>query len=167
MCNSRNCETSAPNLLGTPPSPPHPPSSPPRRVPYYPAMSKKKSSKTEPTLIARWRLTRMSNWDNDFMDAEVPAFIEFKKGGDGEFHFGYVNCGVGWQGEARGSLPGGGARRSRSRGTTRWSRPTAAAGPRCNRMGRSRGICISIGGTIRRSGRSRRRGDEPARLRLR
>jgi hypothetical protein len=67
---------------------------------------KKKSSKTEPTLIARWRLTRMSNWDNDFMDAEVPGFIEFEPDGGGEFHFGYVSCGIDWQGEERDSLPG-------------------------------------------------------------
>lgn len=39
-------------------------------------------------LIGRWRLTGMSNWDNEFMDAESPAVIEFEPGGCGEFHFG-------------------------------------------------------------------------------
>ena len=57
--------------------------------------------------MGRWRLTRMSAWDNDFMDEEVPAFIEFEPGGRGEFHFGYVQCGMDWDAEERAGKPGG------------------------------------------------------------
>lgn len=65
--------------------------------------STKKPSKQ--TLLGRWRLKEMSNWDNDFMDEESPAFIEFKADGDGDFHFGYVHCGIDWLPERRGTMP--------------------------------------------------------------
>ncbi len=67
-------------------------------------MSKQQASLVKQDLIGRWRLTRMSNWDNEFMDEESPAFIEFTKGGDGAFHFGYVHCGIDWRPE---QLPSG------------------------------------------------------------
>jgi len=57
-------------------------------------------------LVGRWRLTSMSNWDNDFMDAESPALIVFKKGGAGRFHFGYVTCEFDWRPEQRQSRAG-------------------------------------------------------------
>ena len=38
----------------------------------------------------RWRIVSMSAWENDFLDEEVAAFIEFKDQGWGEFHFGNV-----------------------------------------------------------------------------
>jgi hypothetical protein len=33
----------------------------------------------------------MSNWDQDFVDAEVEGYVRFDKTGRGEFHFGYVH----------------------------------------------------------------------------
>lgn len=57
-------------------------------------------------LIGRWRLMKMSDWDNEFMDAECPAFIELADGGHGEFHFGYVHCGINWRPEQLPSGPG-------------------------------------------------------------
>jgi len=69
-------------------------------------MSKRQAPLGMQDLIGRRRLTRMSNWDNEFMDAEVPAFIEFTAGGRGEFHFGYVQCGIDWEPEPRQGRPG-------------------------------------------------------------
>ena len=44
----------------------------------------------ESPFLGRYKIISMAMWDQDFVDAEVPGFIEFKKNGLGEFHFGYV-----------------------------------------------------------------------------
>lgn len=38
----------------------------------------------------RWRITSMSAWEDDFLDEEVEAYIEFNGRGWGDFHFGNV-----------------------------------------------------------------------------
>src|SRR4051794_27496065 len=38
----------------------------------------------------RWRITSMSAWEDDFLDEEVEAYMEFNDRGWGEFHFGNV-----------------------------------------------------------------------------
>jgi hypothetical protein len=38
----------------------------------------------------RWRTTSMSAWEDDLLDKEVEAYIEFNDRGWGEFHFGNV-----------------------------------------------------------------------------
>ena len=68
--------------------------------------SKQQAALVKQDLIGRWRLARMSNWDNEFMDEESPAFIEFTVGGGGEVHFGYIHCGSDWQPEQRQGRPG-------------------------------------------------------------
>ena len=40
--------------------------------------------------IGRWRITTMEMWDNDFMDAEMPAHISIHKNVQGDFQCGYV-----------------------------------------------------------------------------
>ena len=40
--------------------------------------------------IGKWHITKMSEWNNDYVNEEVRAFIKIKKSGIGEFHFGYV-----------------------------------------------------------------------------
>ncbi len=35
-----------------------------------------------------WRITKMSEWDKDYCDEEVKAYISINKGGMGEFQFG-------------------------------------------------------------------------------
>ena len=40
--------------------------------------------------IGMWHITKMSEWDNDYVNEEVQAFIRIKKSGIGEFHFGLV-----------------------------------------------------------------------------
>ena len=43
--------------------------------------------------VGRWRITDMEQWDVEYRDVIVPAFIEFSQNGQGEFQFGTV---VGW-----------------------------------------------------------------------
>jgi hypothetical protein len=38
----------------------------------------------------RWRIVSMSAWEDEYLDEEVEAFIEFKDRGWGEIHFGNV-----------------------------------------------------------------------------
>ncbi len=57
-------------------------------------------------VIGRWRLTKMSNWDNEFMDEESPAFCHIDDDGRGEFHFGYVWCQLDWVVEDQKTMPG-------------------------------------------------------------
>jgi hypothetical protein len=52
-------------------------------------MAKSKAIPTPP-FIGRWRIVSMSAWDDDFLDEEVEAFIEFDNKGSGEFQFGNV-----------------------------------------------------------------------------
>ncbi len=42
--------------------------------------------------IGTWRITKMSEWDNDYLDMEVKAFIRIGNSGEGEFQFGVVQC---------------------------------------------------------------------------
>jgi len=69
-------------------------------------MPKQQTLLVKQDLIGRWRLVRMSNWDNEFMDEESPAFIEFEPNRAGEFHFGYVHCRIDWRPEQLPSGPG-------------------------------------------------------------
>lgn len=47
-------------------------------------------------LHGAWRITAMEQWDQDAMDMEVPAFIEFTPDGSGHFQFilvqGQLDC---------------------------------------------------------------------------
>ena len=38
-----------------------------------------------------WRIIRMSEWDDDYVNEEVKAFVKIEKSGIGEFHFGFVH----------------------------------------------------------------------------
>lgn len=46
--------------------------------------------------IGRWRITTMVEWDEEAMDCDVPAFIEFDDEGMGRFQFvvvqGHMDC---------------------------------------------------------------------------
>ena len=48
------------------------------------------------TLIGRWRIVEMDQWDPDVLDLIGPAFIEFTAHGRGSFGFiavdGYMDC---------------------------------------------------------------------------
>ena len=45
---------------------------------------------TKNNFIGAWRITKMSDFDNDYVNEEVRAFIKIEKSGIGEFHFGLV-----------------------------------------------------------------------------
>lgn len=51
----------------------------------------KSKRKLQSPFTGRWRITSMSAWDNDYLDEEEPAYIEFDSKGGGEFHFGNVH----------------------------------------------------------------------------
>ena len=56
-------------------------------------------------IAGRWRITSMSEWENDFIDAEVPGYINFAKDGLGDLQFGYVRCDIDWQETERDGEP--------------------------------------------------------------
>ena len=49
-----------------------------------------KKPKSPSPLEGRWHIVSMSEWDEDHINAEVQAFIEFDAQNSGEFQFGYV-----------------------------------------------------------------------------
>lgn len=40
--------------------------------------------------IGQWRIVWMADWDQDYVDMEVPGYIAFEKNGLGNFQFGLV-----------------------------------------------------------------------------
>ena len=48
-------------------------------------MAKKKSEPKSP-FLGRWQIVSMSNWDEDYLNEEVPAFIEFEEKRKSEIH---------------------------------------------------------------------------------
>ena len=57
-------------------------------------MTKKKSPHG---IAGRWRIVSMSAWEEDYLDAEVEAFIDFAEKGGGSFQFGYVQGLIDWR----------------------------------------------------------------------
>ncbi len=47
-------------------------------------------AKPDSPFIGTWHIVSMSEWDEEYLNAEVPAFIEFDEKGCGSFQFGYV-----------------------------------------------------------------------------
>ncbi len=47
-------------------------------------------AKPEPGFEGRWHIVSMTEWDEDFINAEVQGFFEFDAEGGGQFQFGYV-----------------------------------------------------------------------------
>ena len=52
-------------------------------------MAKKKSKPKSP-FLGRWRIISMSQWEDEYLDEEVEAYIEFDDRGGGSFQFGYI-----------------------------------------------------------------------------
>jgi hypothetical protein len=65
-------------------------------------MSKKKQ---ESPFTGRWRIVSMSAWEDDYLDEEVEAYIEFEEKGGGSFQFGYVQGMIDWQPTTRDGQP--------------------------------------------------------------
>ena len=49
------------------------------------------------TIVGKWRLLDMEQWDQDFIDLVEPGYISFKKDGTGEMVFGAVNLSLNWE----------------------------------------------------------------------
>ncbi len=64
----------------------------------------KKSTPRSP-FTGRWRITWMSQWDNEFIDAEVPGYFKFVEDRLGDFQFGYVRCDIDWRETERDDEP--------------------------------------------------------------
>jgi hypothetical protein len=45
----------------------------------------------------RWQIVSMTEWDEDYLNAEVEAYIEFGADGLGSFQFGYVQGDIDFQ----------------------------------------------------------------------
>ena len=52
-------------------------------------MAKRKPKPVSP-FLGRWHIVSMTEWDEDYINEEVPAFIEFDDRDGGSFQFGYV-----------------------------------------------------------------------------
>jgi len=52
----------------------------------------KSKKKAESPFTGWWKIVSMTEWDQDFVDEEVPGFIEFEARGMGHFQFGYVRA---------------------------------------------------------------------------
>jgi hypothetical protein len=52
-------------------------------------MAKKKPKPKSP-FLGRWQIVSTSAWDEDYLNEEVQAFIEFDEKDGGSFQFGYV-----------------------------------------------------------------------------
>jgi hypothetical protein len=50
----------------------------------------KKKSEPESSFVGRWRIVSMSQWEDEYLDEEVEAYIEFDDRGGGSFQFGYI-----------------------------------------------------------------------------
>ena len=46
--------------------------------------------KPKSPFIGFWHIVSMSAWEDDYLNEEVQAFIEFNAGNGGSFQFGYV-----------------------------------------------------------------------------
>src|SRR5262245_15364092 len=65
----------------------------------------KSKRKPETPLLGRWHIVSMSDWDEEYFNEEVQAFVEFNPGGRSDFHFGYVQGNTDYRLTTRGSEP--------------------------------------------------------------
>ena len=49
------------------------------------------------TVVGKWRLINMEQWDQDFIDLVEPGYLTFKRGGTGTMIFGAVNLSLDWE----------------------------------------------------------------------
>jgi hypothetical protein len=66
-------------------------------------MAKKDAAKNP--FAGRWRIVSMSAWEDDYLDEEVEAYIEFDAKGVGDFQFGYVQGQIDYRIKTRDGKP--------------------------------------------------------------
>src|SRR5262249_41423726 len=64
-----------------------------------------KKPKPPNPITGRWCIISMSAWEDDYLDEEVQAFIEFEGASGGSFQFGYVQGLIDWRLTTRGGEP--------------------------------------------------------------
>ena len=52
-----------------------------------------------------WHIISMDEWDEDYFNEEVQAFVEFDVNGTGHFQFGYVSGYMDWRPTTRDGVP--------------------------------------------------------------
>jgi len=67
-------------------------------------MARKKPKPRSP-FLGRWRIVSMSMWDDEYLDEEVQAFIEFEEHEKGSFQFGYVQGIIDYREDLRDGRP--------------------------------------------------------------
>jgi hypothetical protein len=65
----------------------------------------KAQPKPKSPFTGRWHIVSMTEWDEDFINAEVQGFILFDEKGGGEFQFGYVRGDMDCRSTTRGGEP--------------------------------------------------------------
>lgn len=55
-------------------------------------------------ITGKWRLIKMEQWEQEFVDLVEPGFISFQNGGRGEMRFGAVSLGLDWDSGADGKV---------------------------------------------------------------
>ena len=53
----------------------------------------------------KWRIVEMEMWDQDYVDMEVPGYIEIGSGGIGRFQFGLISGGIDGRVDRSGKSP--------------------------------------------------------------
>ena len=66
-------------------------------------MAKKKPK--PPPFLGLWHIVSMTEWNEDYFNEEVQAFIELEEKGRGHFQFGYVQGTMDWRGTTRDGEP--------------------------------------------------------------
>jgi hypothetical protein len=61
----------------------------------------KPKPKPKSPFLGRWHIVSMSMWEEDYLNEEVQAFIEFDDKGGGSFQFGYVQGIIDYRGSLR------------------------------------------------------------------
>jgi hypothetical protein len=65
-------------------------------------MGKKKQ---ESLFLGLWHIVSMTGWDEQFVSAEVQAFIEFDENGTGAFEFAYIRATIDYRLAEREGMP--------------------------------------------------------------
>jgi hypothetical protein len=65
-----------------------------------------KKSKSPSPFEGRWRITSMTMWSQDVVDAEVEGFVEFEPNGQGSFQFAYVSGDIDYRDSTKDGKPG-------------------------------------------------------------
>lgn len=65
----------------------------------------KTKSQPKNVFLGGWRITSMSAWEQEYLDAEVEAHITFDDRGGGDFQFGYMEGQVDYRATTRDGKP--------------------------------------------------------------